>query len=256
MRYPLIATLAATLLAACSSTPISGRSNTLVFLSDSQQVQLGEEAYAEYLGGAQIITSGSQAAMVERVMNNLVAALGAEDPGFPWEVKLVRDDATVNAWCLPGGKMAVYTGILPVTQDETGLAVVMGHEIAHAVAEHGARRMQYQLGKETVFEMVQSLYPDSEPFMGLADSVVEYGAILPFGREDELESDHIGLILMARAGYDPREAVGFWSRMAALGSSGTPAWMSTHPSNEQRIQQLEDEMPNAIAIYQQATGKP
>lgn len=250
LKTHLLATLSLLALTACVTNSISGRTNLLVVISDAEQVAMGEQAYAEYLKGSKIITSGAQAQQVQRVMDRLVAALGPDDPGFPWEVRLVRDDNTVNAWCLPGGKMAVYTGILPVTQDEVGLAVVMGHEIAHAVAEHGARRMQVGVGKDALFDMVSQWQPGLADYSGLANTAVEWGALLPFSREDELESDTIGLILMARAGYDPREAPRFWSRMAALGSSETPEFLSTHPSDETRIASLEARMPEALAIYE------
>jgi predicted Zn-dependent protease len=255
MRPHRLATLGLLLVVACVSTPISGRSNIPVLLSPETEVQIGEEAYQEYLAGTNEV-GGAQGQMVERVMGRLVAALGDDDPGYPWEVKLIRDDATVNAWCLPGGKMAVYTGILPVTQDETGLAVVMGHEIAHAVAQHGARRMQAALGKDYVLDLAANWKPDLAQYAGVADTVIQYGVLMPFGRADELEADQIGLILMARAGYDPRAAVPFWQRMASLGSGSTPVWLSTHPSNDQRIDRLQEMMPEAVAVYQQATGRP
>lgn len=255
MRLHRLAALGLLLAVACVATPISGRSNIPVLLSTETEVNLGEEAYVAYLAGTNEV-AGPQGQMVERVMDRLVAALGDIDPGYPWEVKLIRDDATVNAWCLPGGKMAVYTGILPVTKDEDGLAVVMGHEIAHAVAQHGARRMQAALGKDYVLDLAANWRPDLAEYAGVADTVIEYGVLKPFGRQDELEADHIGLILMARAGYDPRAAVPFWQRMAALGSGSTPVWLSTHPSNDQRITQLQELLPEALDEYRAATGQP
>jgi Zn-dependent protease with chaperone function len=255
MRTLILAVVAAAL-ASCVSTPISGRSNIPVLLTATEQVELGADAYEQYLAGGQVVSSGAQAAMVGRAMDRLIGALGADDPGFPWEVRLIRDDSMVNAWCLPGGKMAVYSGILPVAQDETGLAVVMGHEIAHAVAEHGARRLQLSMGKQWALDAIAQWNPELAEYREVADLVVEYGALLPWGREDELEADHIGLVLMARAGYDPRRAVEFWSRMAALGGGNGPAWLSTHPSNAQRIAELEARLPEAVAIYRQTTGLP
>jgi predicted Zn-dependent protease len=238
----------ALLLAACATTPISGR-QTLIVLPATEDVNLGAQAYDQALGDAPRITSGAQFEQVKRAMDRLVAALGSDDPGFPWEVTLIDDPATVNAFCLPGGKMAVYTGILPVAASEAGLAVVMGHEIAHALARHGVQRMQLEMGKQGLLELAASFYPEYAGYSELADTVMTYTVSLPWGRGDELEADEIGLILMARAGYDPREAAKFWERMSALGESSTPSFLSTHPSHGQRIDQLNALLPKALEIY-------
>ena len=239
-------------LAACQTTPITGKSAFNLF-SIEEDCELGSPAYGEFTASETVITTnsgvdGQWKQTVKQVMEDLAAV--AEDQGFAYEVKLLEADDTVNAWCLPCGKMAVYTGILPVSQDANGLAVVMGHEIGHAIARHGTQRMS----TDSLAQIGFSLLNDQ--------NYAQYGALayemlvqLPYGRAQELEADHIGIILMARAGYDPREAIDFWSRMDALGSSSTPEFLSTHPSHGSRIEQLEALMPEAMAIYQSVTPK-
>ena len=232
------------LVTACQTTPITG-SRSFNLLSEQEDVELGREAYAQILAEERLVTSGSELQMVQRVMDRLVAAAAPEDPGYEWEVNLIANDETINAFALPGGKMAVYTGILPVCQSEAGLAVVMGHEVGHVLARHGTQRVSRSLGAQLVLDMA-----NLGDWEGLAANA--YGLLLemPWGRGDESESDHLGLILMARAGYDPREAVAFWSRMAAAtGGGGPPEFLSTHPSHETRIADLERLMPEALAIY-------
>ena len=230
----------------CHSVPVTGRS-TFNLLSTTDDVQLGIEAYDQVLAGSRIVTSGPRKEMVERIMSNLVAV--AEDPGYEWEVRLIDDDTVANAWALPGGKMAVYTGILPLTADEAGLAVVMAHEIGHVVARHGTERMTRVLGVGLVTEFL-----DLGDYEGLAEVGYELLVEMPFGRSAESEADHIGLIYMARAGYDPREAVDFWQRMEAATGSGPPEFLSTHPSHETRVHDLERLLPEAVAEYERGGG--
>jgi predicted Zn-dependent protease len=192
--------------------------------------------------------SGPEYEMVKRVATNLARV--ADDPGFDWEVHLIDDPKTVNAWCMPGGKMAVYTGILPVTQDETGLAVVMGHEIGHAIARHGTERMSIELGPSFA---IQQLGGDYSQLLGMAQGLF---ISLPWGRKQELEADHIGLIYMARAGYDPRKAVEFWKRMGSQSQGAPPEFLSTHPSDEHRINDIEKLLPEAIKVYDASGGRP
>lgn len=226
----------------CQTVPITGR-RSVNLLSVDQDVQLGAEAYAQILSQERIVTSGPDLAMVRRIMDRIVAV--ADDPGFEWEVNLIDNDEVVNAFALPGGKMAVYSGILPVAGSEAGLAVVMGHEIGHVVARHGAERLSRQMGVDVVlqlFEIERSV---------LVDAVQTFALELPYGRDQELEADHIGLIYMARAGYDPQEAVRFWQRMSG-GGGAPPEWMSTHPSDAHRIEQLQGLMPQALQEWQQS----
>ncbi|MEL6715996.1 MAG: M48 family metallopeptidase, partial [Planctomycetota bacterium] len=184
---------------------------------------------------------------------------------FDWEVKLVRRDDLVNAWCLPGGKMAVYTGILPVAAGgdvdlQTGLAVVMGHEIAHATLRHGTRAMTRQMGFGAFVALFTGLVgaradEDVTQLAALGATLASNLGSLTFGRSAELEADRRGLMYMAHAGYDPREAVGFWQRMnAAAGGASPPEWLSTHPTNERRIAQIESLLPEVLPIYQQSQG--
>jgi predicted Zn-dependent protease len=218
-------------------------SRTFNVFSVEEDVAMGAQAYEQVVGDTPVIESGPEAAMVRRVMDRLVAV--ADDAGYDWDVQLLDGDETINAFALPGGKMAVYTGILPICESETGLAVVMGHEIGHVVARHGSARMSASLGVEVVLAMI-----NAGDYEELARSAAGL-ALLPYGRAHESESDHIGLIYMARAGYDPREAVRFWQRMADVTGEGPPEFLSTHPSHETRVRRLQELMPEALEIYGQ-----
>jgi metalloendopeptidase OMA1, mitochondrial len=215
--------------------------------------QLGEQAYGQILQDQKIVKSGSAFTMVNRLKDRLVAAARTDNPEivdrFDWEVTLIEDDQTVNAFALPGGKMAVYTGILPVAQTEAGLAVVMGHEIAHVIARHGTKAMTRQTGAAALIQIL--LKGDAQNIAGLASNLLN----LRFGRGAEMESDRMGLRIMALAGYDPRVAASFWSRMAQLGGEAPPQWLSTHPTNEARIQQIEDLLPETVPIYEANKAK-
>ena len=235
-------------MAACRTVPVTGRSQ-FNLLSLEEDEAIGAQSYVELLGEAELVTSGLQYDQVERVVGRLVAV--ADDPsGFEWEVRLVRDDAVANAWALPGGKMAVYTGILPFTVDDTGLAVVMGHEIGHAVAGHGTERMTSALGIQIALDLAQGA--------GLAwnqygDVAVDLLVFKSWGRKQELEADRIGLIYMARAGYDPGAAVGFWRRMSAGKEGAPPEILSTHPSDETRIERIQELLPEALEVFRNST---
>jgi predicted Zn-dependent protease len=215
----------------------------------AQDVELGRQAYGEILAGEKLVTSGSDLQMVRRLADRLVAAAHEERPDlvelFEWEVQLIDSPEVVNAFALPGGKMAVYSGIIPVAQTEAGLAVVMGHEIAHATERHGTEAMTRQVGIGTLIAVVLG---DANA-QQLANVVANLGQ-LKFGRDAELEADRMGLRYMARAGYDPREAAEFWRRMAALGGGAPPEWLSTHPSNENRIERIESLLPEAVQLYE------
>jgi predicted Zn-dependent protease len=185
-----------------------------------------------------------------------MAEKGASDQlaGFAWEFNLIQDDKTVNAWCMPGGKVAFYTAILPICKDETGVAVVMGHEVAHAIANHGRERMSQgliqQFGLSTLgAAMGQNPTATKQIFLEAVGMGANLGA-LKFSRKHESEADHIGLIFMSMAGYDPAQAPKFWERMTSLsGGQKPPEFMSTHPSDETRIKDLQGWMPEALGYY-------
>ena len=240
--------------------PVTGRSQR-VAISEEQQEDLGEQAYAQVLSEnrGEVVSSGSDAEVVQRVGERIAEAVGDDDPGFEWEFTLI-DAPEANAFCLPGGKVAVYTGILEVAQTEEGLATVMAHEIAHAIAQHGAERMLQEQLTQVALTSVSASLASQDPavrgaLLGLFGAGAQYGVLLPFSRDHESEADHIGLIYMARAGYDPREAVGFWERMAqARGGQAPPEYASTHPSSETRIEQIQGWLPEAMEEYEEATS--
>jgi len=240
-------------LSACATNPLTGKS-TMAIVSNSQLFPTSFAQYDEFLNENKVVTGTADAAMVERVGKRLAdsAQKWYESVGDPnylndyrWEYNLVQDN-TINAWCMPGGKIVVYTGILPVTKTEEGLAVVLGHEISHALFNHGQQRMSVDLIEQIGALGLQmgasaaGLSPKIQSSLMSAYGIgTQLGATLPFSRSHESEADHYGLILMAIAGYNPDEAVPFWERMSALGGSGTPEFLSTHPSNTTRIKDLK-----------------
>jgi metalloendopeptidase OMA1, mitochondrial len=241
--------LALVSLAACAATPVTGRQAFNV-MSVEDDKALGAKAYSDEMSKVKLADNHPQAPMVREVVDRLVQVAQQDvSTQFDWEVHLIDAPEIVNAWCMPGGKMAVYTGILPVTKDATGLAVVMGHEIGHAVARHGTERISQQYGAEILLGYLAGDYAN------LAGPIAQLAVFMPWGRKQELEADHIGIIYMARAGYDPRQSVEFWQRMAAGSQGAPPEFLSTHPSDEKRIAQLQELMPEAMKEYQAATGK-
>lgn len=248
---------AAALLWGCPKVPVTGR-HSLVLLSETEELALGADAYKQTLVGARLSKDAAAVERLRRVGERLARV--SDRPDFAWEYALIDDPKTVNAFCLPGGKVAVYTGILAVTQSEAGLAVVLGHEIAHAIAKHGAERMSQglllQLGQESLAAALRKRPAETRNAVlqafGLGATI---GAVLPFGRYQESEADRIGLMYMARAGYDPREAVAFWKRMEGASGGGPPAFLSTHPSHARRAADLEKWMPEAVRAYQAAGGR-
>ena len=228
----------------CSSVPYGDRSQ-LRLIGESHEIAMGAQAYGELLKDKPIETGTARAALVERVGRRIAAVTGKD---YAWEFKLVRDDDTVNAFCLPGGKIAVYTGILPITQNEDGLAAVMGHEIGHALARHGAERVSQSMVAETALAMIQAGLGGAdagvrEPVMAALGLGTEVGIMLPYSRLHENEADAIGLRLMVRAGYNPHEAVRLWERMAAAETSSTPALLSTHPDPQDRATRIARLIP-------------
>ena len=245
------------LFTACASNPLTGK-NTMALVSNTELFPMAFQQYDQFLAENKVISGTAEARMVERAGENIreaaekwFASQGQRDylRDYQWEYHLV-DSPEVNAWCMPGGKIVVYTGILPLTQTEDGLATVMGHEVAHALLNHGQQRMSadllQQLGATVVGAAVSGGSAESQSLWmtayGLGSTL---GATLPFSRGHESEADHYGLILMAIAGYDPDASVPFWERMASMGGGGTPEFLSTHPSDATRIRQLKGWIPEA-----------
>ncbi len=235
----------------CSTVPITGRRSFNV-IPEQQAIALGADSYQQVLGQSKVIQSGPGHDQVVRVGRRIAEI--ADDPGYEWEFNLI-DDPTVNAFCLPGGKVAVYTGILPVAGSDAGLAVVMAHEIAHAIARHGSERMTndlaLQIGQVGLDVLLGQKSEQTRSLVLAAYGAgATVGVMLPFGRSQESEADRIGLVYMARAGYDPHEAPRFWERMMAASSGGgPPEFLSTHPSPDTRIRDLNSWIPDAMKEY-------
>ena len=223
-------------------------------LSSADEETLGLQSYREVLAESDTVTSGAEYDLVRGVAARLAQATQKD---FKWQVSVVRSPQ-VNAFCLPGGKIVVYTGILPIAENEEGLAVVMGHEMAHATLRHGSERLLKQKATSTFMTGVQfsvgdMSYEQQRAVMGAIGAGAKYGILLPFGRDHESEADQVGLHYMARAGYDPRAAIGFWERMGqAGGGQQPPEFMSTHPSHGTRIERIKELLPQAVAEYQRA----
>ncbi|MHA3772712.1 M48 family metallopeptidase [Verrucomicrobiota bacterium sgz303538] len=230
-----------------------------VGLSTEQEQTLGLQSFQQVLQQSDVIDRGPEYEAVTRVATRLAKVVGPQAKDFRWSVALVRSPQ-VNAFCLPGGKIVVYTGILPVAQNEAGLATVMGHEIAHATARHGSERVFKQRATQTILTGVQFSLSDMDwqqqrAIMGALGAGAQYGILMPFGRDHEVEADKIGLIYMAKAGYDPREALAFWKRMAEASQGQPPEFLSTHPSHGTRVERLQEEMPKALAEYERSGGQ-
>jgi predicted Zn-dependent protease len=238
----------AALVSACETVPVTGRSQ-LQLVSPSQEAEMGADAYKEILGKAKVSTDPAVNALVTRVGTRIAAATGRKD--LAWEFTVIDDPKTANAFALPGGKVAVYTGILPVTRDEAGLAAVMGHEVAHVLARHSAERLSRQLALQSGAQLVGYVMGVSPQLTQMGSAILVSAIQLPWGRAQESEADHLGLIYMAKAGYDPRAARDLWVRMAqaSQGGSRPPEFLSTHPSEETRIRQIEAWLPEALGYY-------
>ncbi len=247
---------------ACNTVAISGRQQ-LNLIPDATMNATSFQQYDEFLKTHPISKDKKNTALVKKVGKNIQHAvehyfkerkLQKELNGYKWEFNLV-ESPEVNAWCMPGGKVVVYTGILPITKDDNGLAVVMGHEIAHAVAKHGAERMSQQLltqmGGMALTQALADKPAETQQLWMTAFGVgAQYGVLLPFSRAQESEADHLGLIFMAMAGYNPEGAVAFWQRMAAMsGGQKPPELLSTHPSDQHRINDLKKWLPDAMKYY-------
>lgn len=242
----------------CSTNPYTGRQQ-LLLVDEGTERELGVASYQKILGESRLSADPAEVEPVRRVGRRIADA--AAKPEFQWEFNVIVDDKTMNAWCLPGGKIAFYTGIYPALQDEAGMAFVMGHEVSHALLHHGAERMSQGQLAEGAGALLGAVLgsKDSTTQQGILaafGAATNVGILLPFSRKHETEADRIGLELMAKAGYDPRASVEVWKRMASKGGDEPPQWLSTHPSHESRIQDLESRMAAALAIYEKAPRAP
>lgn len=257
-------------LAGCETNPYTGRSQ-LLMTSVSQEMQMGAQAYNQVKSDPNMRPSQDprEVEPVKRVAARIVEAAKRSKYAemarqFQWEVTVIKDDKTANAFALPGGKMAVYTGIFPMAKTEAGLAAVLGHEVVHALARHGAERMsQGQVANIGLKAAGAAIGLSGEnPLLGQAAMAAlgvgtQVGVLLPFSRKHESEADYIGILLAADAGYDPQESVHLWERMEQQsGSGGPPEFLSTHPGHDTRIEQLKKWMPEAMAIYQKRAPMP
>lgn len=263
MRTMLLFFSSLLLFNSCSQNALSGK-RQFTLLPESELQYLANTQYRQFLSSKRIVgnSMSSDGAMVNRVgvrmiraVNQLYSEKGLTDrlKGFDWEVNLVQDNQ-VNAWCMPGGKIVVYTGLLPIAQSEEALAVVMGHEVCHALLQHGNQRMSQSLIQQmggAALSVALSNRPQETRNLFLSAYGVgsQVGLMLPFSRAHELEADRWGLILAAKAGYDPRAAIGLWERMEKAGNGNTPEFLSTHPTEGRRIEQLKRLMPEALMYY-------
>lgn len=264
---PIVSLLLLAIVWACTQVPLTGRKQVTGLYDTQQILQMSYQSYAHVLDSVQLSTDEENVAMIKRVgskiqkaAERLLAEQGQTNvlDGFEWEFNLIENDTLVNAWCMPGGKVAFYSAILPICKDETGVAVVMGHEIAHAIAKHGQERINQAAMQQTLVGVTGAAI-GSDP--GLAEQVIYYGigygsqfGMLSYSRTHESEADEIGLYLSASAGYDPQEAPQFWERMAGGGAEPLE-FFSTHPNHSTRIQKLSELMPKAMEYYNNSPEK-
>ena len=270
LKHYLLAVVAAVLFSACGTTrtvPLTGRKQNLM-ISDQEVLSLSATEYSKYMASAKKSTNATNTAMVQRVGQKLANAVQTyltnngyanELSNYAWEFNLVQDNS-VNAFCMPGGKIVVYEGLLPITQDEASLAVVLGHEIAHAVANHSAEQMSKQIKQQYGLQIgsaVAGALGMGQNTQSIAQVVAQYGLQfrnLKYSRDHETEADRMGLIFAAMAGYDPNVAVAFWQRMAASSGGGTAEFLSDHPSDETRINNIQSKfLPEALRYYNGGT---
>lgn len=263
MKTLLIALSCVTVMASCTKNAITGR-NQLALLSEAELQSMAAQEYRQFLSQSQVVssTNNKDAEMVRRVGQRITSAitnyytkqgLAGELEGFNWEYNLVNDPA-VNAWCMPGGKIVVYTGLLPVTRNEAALAVVIGHEVTHAIAKHGNERMSQAMVAQGIGVAGGILTQGNERVNSIFNSVygpgASIGVLLPNSRKQELEADRFGLIFTAMAGYNPQEAIPLWQRMEQMSNGQKPPeFLSTHPTEANRIEQLKKFMPEAMKYY-------
>ena len=250
----------------CSTVPITGRKQ-FNLIPSSTMLSMSFQQYDEFLKTNKLSKNQEQTQMIKNVGNKIQIAveqyfakkrMSHQLKNYNWEFNLV-ESREVNAWCMPGGKVVIYTGILPITKDEAGLAVVMGHEIAHAVAKHGNERMSQalvaQMGGMALSKALEEKPEKTQQLWMAAFGIgAQFGVMLPYSRLHENEADHLGLIFMAMAGYNPHRAVEFWERMAKMKrGKSPPEFVSTHPSDETRIRKIKELVPEAMRYYKKST---
>ena len=262
----VVAGIGVTMVSGCETNPYTGRSQ-LLMTSVSEEMQLGAQAYSQVKNDPKLRQSQDPQEIepVKRIAARIIEAAKRSKYAemaqqFQWEVTIIKDDKTANAFALPGGKMAVYTGIFPMAKTEAGLAAVMGHEVVHALARHGAERMSQGQLTNVGLQVLGAAAGGGmlgQAAMAALGVGAQVGVLLPFSRKHESEADYVGILLAADAGYDPREAVALWERMGQMSGGGALSeFMSTHPSHETRIAQLKKWMPEAMAIYQSKPPVP
>ncbi len=240
-------------LAGCVTTPETGRS-AFILTSEAQEKALGEQAFQEVIAKERLSQNKRWTELIQRVGKRIAAA--ANQPDYDWEFRLVESKEK-NAFCLPGGKVVFYTGILPSAQTEAAVAAIMGHEVAHATARHAGQRITLALGTQLGMAALSGILGEEDSqekqlLMAAIGVGATVGATLPFSRANESEADEIGLVYMARAGYDPREAPRFWERFARENAGNPPEFLSTHPSSEGRQQRLLEQLPKVLPLYERS----
>ncbi len=261
MKKIIFLSLLAVLVGACSTVALTGRKQ-LLLVSDADVLTMSATSYKQFVDSVPPSKNLKQTALIKKVGVNISKSveeylkangMESEIANLKWEFNLLKDSA-VNAFCMPGGKVAFFEGILPITQNETGIAVVMGHEIAHAIAKHANERMSQQMATQVGAGVANVLLSGQSAATQQTVNTIygigsQVGVMLPYSRKHEYEADQMGLIFMAMAGYDPNESIAFWQRMAANGKGAALELLSTHPSDENRIAQLKSYLPEALKYY-------
>jgi len=261
MKKIIFSVLLGLLLVSCSTVLLTGRKQ-LLLVSDSEVLTSSFQSYKQFIDSVPASTNKTQTALVKKVGKNISTVveaylnsngMSADVANLSWEFNLVKD-TSVNAFCMPGGKVVVFEGILPVTKNEVGLAVVLGHEIAHAIAKHSNERMSQQMIVQYGASITDALLTNKPATTRATINTIygigaQYGVMLPYSRKHEYEADQLGLIFLAMAGYDPNEAITFWERMAAQSKNAPMEFMSTHPSDANRIAKLKELLPEALKYY-------